>query len=225
MNVFEPIEHLDVVAAAALERHAIDGAGKRDRHAVAARGRRVRILRRVRTVLVGDAADRFVDLGVGDFGGHTVERDVLERRKFDLRKDFHLDRVVEVGRAIDDGLDRGLLGRQLDLWLHREPQVVVLHNLGVGVAHRRLDGLGHHGLAVHALEVPRRHLAGTETVDAHLTLHFVEARVDLRVEIARRDHHAIRALEAVRQCFRYLHGNRSRSLWHERRCQNFVPQS
>ena len=168
------------VAGAALERHAVDRAGERDRHLVAVVRRGALGLRQIRPVLLGDAHDRLVDLGLGHVGGELLQRDVVERRKLDLRQDLHRDRIVEVGLALDHRLDRGLLGRQLDLRLHGEAQIVVGHDLGVGVAHRRLDRLGHHRAAVHPLQVPDRHLAGAEAVDAHRALELVEARVDLR---------------------------------------------
>ena len=75
------------------------------------------------------------------------------------------------------------LGRQLDLRLHREAQIVVRDDLRVGVAHRGLDRLGHHRAAVDPLQVPDRHLAGAEAVDAHRALELVEARVDLGIEV------------------------------------------
>ena len=67
---------------------------------------------------------RLVDLGVGHLGDQPLELDVLEIRKLDLRQDLHRDRVVEIGLALDHRLDGVLLGRQLDLRLHRELQLL-----------------------------------------------------------------------------------------------------
>ena len=50
-----------------------------------------------------------------------------------------------------------------------------------------------------------RHLAGPEAVDADATLQVLEARVDLGVEIGRRDHDAVFALETVGESFGDLH--------------------
>ena len=57
------------------------------------------------------------------------------------------------------------LGRQLHFRLHGEPEIVVGHDLGVDVAHRGLDRLGHGGAAIDALQMLDRHLAGPEAVD------------------------------------------------------------
>ena len=206
MNDCEPITTGDIVARAALERHAVDGAGERDRHLVAELCVRALAFRQERPVLIRDAADRFVDLRLGHLGGEAIELDVLEVAELDLRQHFHRDRVVEIGLALDHRLDGVFLGRQLDLRLHREAQIVVRDDLRVRVAHRRLDRLGHHRAAIHALQVPDRHLAGTEAVDANRALELVKARVDLGVEVVCRDHHAILALQSIGECFGNLHG-------------------
>ena len=58
----------DVVAGAALERHAVDLAGEVDHDTVAGLGLAALGLGRERPVLLGDLRQRLIDLGVGDLG-------------------------------------------------------------------------------------------------------------------------------------------------------------
>ena len=68
MKVFEPISTGDVVAVAALERLAVDGAGEGDDDAVVLLRLGALAFGGEGLVLLGDAVERLVDLGVGDVG-------------------------------------------------------------------------------------------------------------------------------------------------------------
>ena len=72
-----------------------------------------------RPVLLGDAGERLVDLGVGDVGDQLLELDALEIGELDRRQDLDRHRVVEVGLAVDQLLDRVLLLRQRHLAARR----------------------------------------------------------------------------------------------------------
>ena len=93
MKVFGADLHVDVFAGAAFERHAVDGADEGDRDVVAVRGLLAFGLRRIRTVLVGDAGDAFVDFAVADVGDQLGQLDVLEVGELDRRHDFDARRV------------------------------------------------------------------------------------------------------------------------------------
>ena len=83
--------------------------------AVAVLGLGALALGRERTVLLGDALHRLVDLGVGHLGDEPLELDALEIGELDRRQDFDRDRVGEIGLAVDHLLDRVLLLRQRHL--------------------------------------------------------------------------------------------------------------
>ncbi len=197
--------HRDVAAGAAFERHAVDLAGEIDHGAVAALRLGALGLGGERPVLLGDLADGFVDLGVGDFGDGLFELDALEVGDLDRRHDLDRHRVGEIGLAFDHLLDRFLVGRQRDLRFAHQLQAAVGDDLGVGLAHRVLDRLGHHRAAVQALEMGDRHLAGTEAVEADLALERVEPLVGLGRQIGGGDHDGEFALEAFGESFSYLH--------------------
>ena len=67
---------------------AADLAGERNDDAVAALDLCPFGLERIRPVLLGDLADRLVDLGVGDLGGELFEAEALEVRQIDLGQDL-----------------------------------------------------------------------------------------------------------------------------------------
>src|SRR6185312_1327975 len=202
-------QHRDILAGAALERLAVDAAGKSDGDAVVL-GRLFAVcFRSVRPVLLGDGGDAFVDLGVGHLGGETGELDVLEVGELDGRHNLDRHRVGQIGLARDQFLDRALLGRQRDFRLGRKAVAALADDLIVGVAHGCFDHLGHRRAAIDALEVLNRHLAGAETVDADAVLKLVEPHIDLGVKLGCRDDDLVFALEAVGQSFSYLHEHTS----------------
>ena len=170
MKVPEPRCTRDVAAGAALERRAVDLAGEIDGDAVAVLGLGALALGGERPALLGDLRQRLVDLGLGHLGVQPLELDALEIRKLDRRQDLDRHRVGEIGLALDHLLDRALLVRQRHLRLAHELEAALGDDLGVGLAHRRLDHLGHHRAAIQALEMGDRHLARTEAVDADLVL-------------------------------------------------------
>ncbi len=198
-------QHRHVVAGAAVEGLAADLAGKLDGDAVAVFRLGALGLGRIGLVLVGDALQRLLDLGLGDLGGRAGELDVLEIGERDRRHDFDRQRVIEVRLAGDHLLDRVLLLRQCHLRVGGELVAALADDLVVGVAHRLLDHLGHRRAAIHALEVRDRHLAGAETVDADFVLEVVKARIDLRLQFGRRHDHAEFALETFGKRFGNLH--------------------
>ena len=73
MKVFGADHDLDVLAGAALERRAVDGALERDRHAVAGFSLGALGLCGKAAVLVGNALDRFVDVGIGHLGNRLLD--------------------------------------------------------------------------------------------------------------------------------------------------------
>ena len=130
-------------------------------------------------------------------GGEPFELDALEVGELDRRHDLDRDRVGEVGLALDHLLDLALLGRHGDLPARvRKLEAALGDDLGVGLADRRLDRLGHHRAAVEPLEVRDRHLAGAEAVEPDLVLHLVEPLVDLAGKVGRWNHDLEFALEA-----------------------------
>ena len=151
------------------------------------------------------AAQRLVDLGVGHLGVQPLELDALEVGELDRRQDLDRHRVGEIGLALDHLLDRALLLRQRHLRLAHELEAALGDDLGVGLAHRGLDRLGHHRAAIEALEMGDRHLAGTEAVDADLVLELVELGVGLGGQIGGGHHDLELALEAFADSFGYLH--------------------
>ena len=134
-----------------------------------------------------------------------LELDALEVGELDRRQDLDRHRVGEIGLALDHLLDRVLLGRQRHLRLAHELEAALGDDLGVGLAHRGLDHLGHHRAAIEALEMRDRHLARTEAVDADLVLELVELASALAARSAAGHHHLELALKAFADSFGYLH--------------------
>ena len=195
----------DVAAGAALERRAVHLAGEIDGDAVAVLGLGALALGGERPALLGDLRQGLVDLGVGHLGVQPFELDALEIRKLDRRQDLDRHRVGEVALALDHLLDRALVLRQRDLRLAHELEAALGDDLGVGLAHRRLDHLGHHRAPIQALEMGDRDLARTEAVDADLVLELAELGISLGGQIGGGDHDLELALEAVADSFGYLH--------------------
>ena len=212
-------QHDRVVAGAAFERLAVDGAGKRDRDPVVLCRLFAFAARGVRLVLVGDAGDAFLDLGITDLGGEFGELDALEIAERDRRHNFKRHRVVEVAFAGDQLLDRAFVGRQRNLRIGGELEAALGDDLIVGVAHGCFDHLRHGRAAIHALEVSHRHFAGAEAVDADAALQIVQTLVDFGVEFGGRHDHLEFALETVRQCFSNLHWITTRCLHSRDACQ------
>ena len=113
--------------------------------------------------------------------------------------------IREIPLTGDQFLNGALLGRQRHLWIGGELVATLADDLVVGVAHRRFDHLGHGGTAIHALEMRDRHFARAEAVDTDAVLHLVQARIDLGVEIGRRNDHLEFAPETFGQRFGNLH--------------------
>ncbi len=183
-----------IVAGAAFEWLAVDGAGKGNRYAVILGGLFALCARRVRLVLIGDASNALVDFGIGDIRGKLGQLDAFKIGERDRRHDLKRHGVVEIGLAGDQLLYRAFIGRQRDLRIGGKLEAALADDLVVGVAHRRLDHLGHGRAAVHALEVRDRHLARPESVDADAVFQLIQTRIDLGIEFGGgNDHLDIRA--------------------------------
>ena len=78
MKVFEPIDTAEILARAALERFAVDGAGKGNHDAITVGGLLAFALRAIGFVLLADARERLVDLGLGHLAGEPVSLMVLK---------------------------------------------------------------------------------------------------------------------------------------------------
>ena len=155
--------------------------------------------------MLGDPVERFADLRVGHVRHRTLELDALEIGELDLRQDLDRQRIGEVGLPADDLGNLGLLVRDRDLGFHGELETMIGDDLGVELANQRLDGLGHHGLAVDLSEVRHRHLARPEAAQLHLVLEFAQAFGEPRLEIGCRHLDLELALEAVGERFCDFH--------------------
>ena len=215
-------QHDGILARTAFERLAVDGAGKGDDDAIVLGSLLAFALRAIGLVLLADARERLVHLGLGHLAGQPGQLDGLEIGERDRRHDLDRHGVVEVALARDQFLDRVLLGRQRHLRIGGELEAALADDLVVGVAHRRLDHLGHGRAPVDAPEVGDRHLAGTEAVDADAVLQLVQARGDLGVELGGRNDHLEFALETFGQRFGNLHRSHTslRGRARRRTCRN-----
>ena len=101
----------DALAGAAVEQLAVDAALEADGDAIAVLGLGALGLRRIGTVLVGDALDRVIDVGIGDVDHRLLDREGLEIGELNRRHDLDRDRVGEVGLAGEKLFDLLLLGR------------------------------------------------------------------------------------------------------------------
>ena len=115
--------------------------------------------------------------------------------------------VGEIGLALEHLLDLDRLLRHRHLGFHGELEAALVDDLGVHLAHDRLDGLDHHGAAVELLEMRQRHLAGPEAVDADLVLELAEPLHHPRLEGGSRHLDVEFALETVGNVFCDLHGD------------------
>ena len=197
--------HLDVAAGAALERFALDRPVEIDGHAVMILRLRALGLVLVGAPLLGDPVERGVDVGVLDVGSETLDRNLGEIADFEHRQNFEGDLEIEVAARLERRVDHRLVGRQLDLRLAGEAQVIVVDDLLVGVGDSLLDDVGHDRLPIDLAQMFDRHFPGTEAVDADLPLEVGQLSVQLLREVARRQRNVILALEPLAQRLRHLH--------------------
>ena len=177
-----------------------------DGDAIAVFGLGALALRGIGTVLVGDALDRIVDIGVGHLGDRLLDREALEIGELDRGHDFDRHRVGEIGFAGEDVLDGFFLGRHRDLRLGRQAEAALGENLRIGIADGLVDGLGHHRAAIDLLEMAHRHLAGTEAVEADLVLEVDQLGVRLGIEIRCGNADLELVLQSLGEGFCDLHG-------------------
>ncbi|MGY3649889.1 hypothetical protein ACVWW2_005180 [Bradyrhizobium sp. LM4.3] len=168
-------------------------------------------LRGIAAIRIGDALDRLVDVGVGDFGDGLLDLEGLEVGERNRRHHLDRNRVGQIGLAVEQLLDLGLLGRHGDLRLGRKAEAALGEQLRVGVADGLVDGLSHHRAAIDLLEVRDRHLAGTEAIDFDLVLEVDELGTSLGVEIRRGNADLELVLQTFREGFCDLHGVQSSS--------------
>ena len=206
MKVSGADHDLDVLAGAAIERRAVDGALEGDRDPIAGFGLGALALGGIGAVLVGDALDGLVDVGVGHFGDRLLDGKALEIGERDRRHDLDRDGVGEIGFAGEDVLDLLLLRRHRDLGFGREAEAALGEDLRVGVADGLLDGLRHHRAAIDLLEVAHRHLARTEAVEADLVLEIDQTGVRLGIEIRCGNADLEFVLQSLGEGFCDLHG-------------------
>src|SRR5262249_44025020 len=140
----------------------------------------------------------------------ALELDALEIRQLDLRQYLERERIGEVGLSADDLFDRGRFVRNRDLRFHGKLETAVADDLGVELADYRLDGLGHHRLAVDLSQVRDRHLAGSEAAQLDAILEFAEPLGHPRLEVGCRYLDLEFALEAVGKSLGDFHGDNLR---------------
>ena len=150
-------------------------------------------------VLVRDALERFLDRALVHGHDQPFELQAVDFRRLDLGQDFQLD--------VDLGVLAFLVAlAQLDGGLHRGAQALVLDQF----VDRGLDRVVHHLrvqlFAVHLAHQIGGHLARTETRHAHLRGDAFHLGLDLVVDLARRNHDAILALQALIGGLVNLHG-------------------
>ena len=197
---------LDALAGAAVEGHAVDGALEVDGDAVAVLGLGALALRRVGTVLVGDALDRLIDVGIAHLDHRLLDRKTLEVGELNWRHHLDRDGVGQVSLAGQQFFDFLLLGRHRDLRLGRETKTAVGEDLRVGVADGLVDGLRHHRAAIDLLQMGDRHLAGPEAVEAHLVLHVDQLGIRLGVQVGGGNADLEFVLQSLGEGFGDLHG-------------------
>jgi hypothetical protein len=147
----------------------------------------------------GQAVQRLVDLRIGHVDLDPLQLDLGDVADLDVRQQLHRDLVFEILAFFEGG--------DLDLRLHGRAQAALgEEGLGRAVAHRLLDDLAHHRLAEAIPQDRHRHLAGTEARKPHFLADLFEARFQLFAKVLGRDDDGVFALEAVRECFRNLHG-------------------
>ena len=159
-----------------------------------------------KAVLIGDALDGIIDLGVGYFSDRLLDLEALEIGERDRRHHLDRHRVGEIGFAREKLLDLFLLGRHGDLGLRRQAEAALGEELRIGVADGLVDGLRHHRTAIDLLQMADRHLARTEAVDADLVLQFHQTRIGLGIEISGGNADLKLVLQSLGNRFFYLHG-------------------
>ena len=159
----------------------------------------------IAAALLREPVDRGLDIGRLDVGDWTLERDFGEIADFECRQHLERDLEVEVAARFQGRLDRGLIGRQLDLRLAGEAQAVVVDDLLVRAGDGFLHDVGHHRLAVDLAQMLDRHLARPEAVDADLRLQFGQLPIELLRQVARRKRNVIFPLEPLAQRLGHLH--------------------
>ncbi len=197
---------LNALAGAAVEGDAVDGALEADGDAVAVLGLGAVALGGIGPALVGDALDRFVDIGVSHLDHGLFDIEALEVGELDRGHDLDRNRVGQIGLSGEEFFDLLLLGRHRDLGLGREAEAALGENLRVGVADGLVDGLRHDRAAIDLLEMADRHLAGTEAVEPDLVLEVDQLGVRLGIEIGRGNADLEFVLQSLVEGFGDLHG-------------------
>ena len=82
---------------------------------------------------------------------------------------------------------------------------MVADDLGIGLADRGLNDLGHGGLAVKTLEMRHRHLAGPKAAQLHAAFEVVEPFLDFGFQVGCGHDNAVFPLETRGGSFSHLH--------------------
>ena len=196
---------IDALGASALESLAADAADEVDLQPVALLRRGALLARGVGAAAFGQVLELLFNVRFRNLGDQALQFDVLERADLEVRQDLEGELERQVAGRLQHLFHLGLIFREIELGLAGEPQVVVAENLVLGVVDRLLDDVAHDRLAIEALEMADRDLAGTEAVDAHLVLQLGELGVEFLGEFGRRKDHLIFALQPLRKRFRRLH--------------------
>ena len=177
----------EVLGGAALEGLAVDAADEVDRDLVAVLRFGAVVRRAEMPVLLGQAADRLVDLVVLRPDDHAFELERGEVDRLDLGHELEVERVFEV---------RAVLELEVaDLRLHRRADPLVLDRARGGVLDRRLEDLALDRVAEAGAQHGERHLAGAEAGHPHLAADLVEPRHQLAFDVGGGDADPVLALE------------------------------
>ena len=175
-----------IVVGAARERLAVDLAGVGNGQLVAVL--RLAVLGRERARTLGEFLDLRIDIGIGNLGDRTLDRDRTELGEFDLGQDLVGHGVGQIGFAVENLLGGALVLGQLEVRLLRSALAPTGHCIASDLVDDRLNDLRHFGLAEHPLQMGHRHLAGPESFDSDLPLKGVEPRREPVVQLSGRHH-------------------------------------
>ena len=144
-------DDVNIFARTALEGLAIDFSGEIQRGLVAVFGDSLSFLGRINPLLLGEPGQDLVDVGAGHVGDQPLDFYILETAGLDLRQHLESDGKGEIRMRFENLLDFLPFRRNIDLGVHRKPQVIVLDNLAIGLVDGVLDNFGHDRAAIKAL--------------------------------------------------------------------------
>ncbi len=195
---------LGAFGRAALEGLAVDAAHEVGDHHVALFGLGLLAagLLLVGAILLGDGLELLVHLFVGHGVDRTLQLDAGDVHRLELGHHLHRQVVGQVGLAGEHLLDVAV---ELQVGRGGDAHLGLVQRLLLGVVQRLLHDLAHQRLAVHALDVGGRHLAGAEALDVHLRADFVDPGLELLEQVLDRNRDAIDAAQALAGLLGDLH--------------------